>query len=42
MAGNRDTASFLAGGEIPVPIAQPGTNGGAVTITIRTASSAFG
>jgi pilus assembly protein CpaC len=34
MAGNRDTATFLAGGEIPVPIAQPGANG-AVTITIQ-------
>ena len=33
MAGNRDTATFLAGGEIPVPIAQPSGNGQA-TITI--------
>ncbi len=34
LAGNHDTASFLAGGEIPVPIAQPSTNG-APTITIQ-------
>ena len=34
MAGNRDTATFLAGGEIPVPIAQPSGNG-QVTITIQ-------
>lgn len=33
LAGNRDSASFLAGGEIPIPIAQPGP-GGVVTITI--------
>jgi len=34
LAGNRDTASFLAGGEFPVPIAQPGPNG-QVAITIQ-------
>ena len=34
LAGNHDTASFLAGGEIPVPIAQPSANG-AVTVTIQ-------
>src|SRR5687768_1607666 len=34
IAGNRDTASFLAGGEIPVPIAQPGA-GGQITITVQ-------
>ena len=33
LAGNRDSASFLAGGEIPIPIAQPG-QGGQVTLTI--------
>ena len=27
MAANRDSAVFLAGGEIPIPIAQPGANG---------------
>ena len=35
LAGNRDTASFLEGGEFPVPIAQPGTGGGAATITVQ-------
>jgi Flp pilus assembly secretin CpaC len=34
LAGNHDTASFLAGGEIPIPIAQPTTNG-ASTVTIQ-------
>jgi Flp pilus assembly secretin CpaC len=34
LAGNRDTASFLEGGEIPVPIAQPSANG-VSTITIQ-------
>jgi pilus assembly protein CpaC len=34
LAGNHDTASFLAGGEIPVPIAQPGANG-TVTLTVQ-------
>jgi Flp pilus assembly secretin CpaC len=34
LAGNRDTASFLEGGEFPVPIAQPGANG-TVTLTIQ-------
>jgi len=34
LTGNRDTAAFLAGGEFPVPIAQPGPNG-TVTITIQ-------
>jgi len=34
LAGNKDTASFLAGGEFPVPIAQPGANG-SLTITIQ-------
>lgn len=33
MAANRDSASFLAGGEIPIPIAQP-TQGGVSTVTI--------
>ena len=33
LAGNRDSASFLAGGEIPIPIAQPGANG-QITLTI--------
>jgi pilus assembly protein CpaC len=34
LAGDRDTATFLAGGEFPVPIAQPGANG-TFTITIQ-------
>jgi pilus assembly protein CpaC len=33
MAANRDSASFLAGGEIPIPIAQPGL-GGQTLITV--------
>jgi Flp pilus assembly secretin CpaC len=28
LAGNRDTATFLAGGEVPIPIIQPGGGGG--------------
>lgn len=36
MAANRDSASFLAGGELPIPIVQPNANGGAaVTIVFR-------
>jgi pilus assembly protein CpaC len=34
MAANKDSASFLAGGELPIPIAQPGA-GGATTLTIQ-------
>ena len=34
LAGNRDTATFLEGGEFPVPIAQPGANG-TVTLTVQ-------
>ena len=30
-----DTASFLAGGEFPVPVAQPGSVGGAPVITVQ-------
>ena len=33
MTANRDSASFLVGGEIPIPIAQPG-QGGQVFVTI--------
>ena len=33
IAGDRDSASFLAGGELPIPIAQP-TAGGIPTVTI--------
>jgi pilus assembly protein CpaC len=36
MAANRDTASFLVGGEIPIPIAQPQPNGQSfITIVYR-------
>ena len=36
MAANRDTASFLAGGELPIPIVQPNAAGGStVTIVFR-------
>jgi pilus assembly protein CpaC len=35
MAGNKDSASFLAGGEIPIPILQPGAAGGASQVTIQ-------
>jgi pilus assembly protein CpaC len=34
VAGNREEANFLAGGELPVPVAQPG-QGGQVFITIQ-------
>ena len=36
LAGNRDTANFLAGGELPIPILQPGADGvGRVTIQYK-------
>jgi len=37
MAGNKDSATFLAGGELPIPIVQggSGTGGAAVTLTYR-------
>ncbi len=35
LAADGEEASFLAGGEIPVPIAQPSGVGGAVTISIQ-------
>ncbi len=34
IAGNKDSATFLAGGELPVPVAQPG-QGGQVFIVIQ-------
>lgn len=34
LAGNRDTANFLAGGELPIPIAQGTGTGGNTQITI--------
>jgi pilus assembly protein CpaC len=35
MAANKEEASFLAGGEIPIPIVQPNPTGGGATITIQ-------
>jgi pilus assembly protein CpaC len=34
MAGNRDTARFLAGGELPIPIVQGGNVGGLQSVTV--------
>jgi pilus assembly protein CpaC len=34
LAGNRDTATFLAGGEIPIPVIQPG-EGATTRVTIQ-------
>ena len=35
VAGNRDTATFLAGGEIPIPVLQPGEGQNRVTIQYK-------
>ncbi len=35
MAGNRDTATFLAGGELPIPVLQPGDGQNRVTIQYK-------
>ncbi|MGK2962500.1 MAG: type II and III secretion system protein family protein [Gemmatimonadaceae bacterium] len=35
MAGNKDTATFLAGGELPIPIVQPGAGETRVTIQYK-------
>ncbi len=35
MAGNKDTATFLAGGEIPIPVIQPGDGQARVTIQYK-------
>ena len=35
LAGNKDTATFLAGGEIPVPILQPGNGQNQVSIQYK-------
>ncbi len=35
IAGNKDTATFLAGGEVPVPVIQPSANGQQNTLTIQ-------
>ena len=34
LAGNRDTATFLAGGELPIPVVQPG-DAGTTRVTIQ-------
>ncbi len=35
MAGNKDSATFLAGGELPIPIVQGGANQAGISITYR-------
>lgn len=35
LAGNKDSATFLAGGELPIPVVQSGTGGGAAGITLQ-------
>ena len=35
LAGNKDSATFLAGGELPIPIVQAGAGGGAGGITLQ-------
>ena len=35
MAGSKDTASFLAGGEIPVPVVQGGTQNGNAAVSVQ-------
>ncbi|MEO8577923.1 MAG: pilus assembly protein N-terminal domain-containing protein [Gemmatimonadales bacterium] len=35
LAGNKDTATFLAGGELPIPILQPSTTGGQNQVTVQ-------
>ena len=35
LAGNKDTATFLAGGEIPIPIIQPSAQGGNSSVSIQ-------
>lgn len=35
MAGNKDSATFLAGGELPIPVVQSGSGGGAAGITLQ-------
>src|SRR5687768_1719075 len=35
MAGNKDSATFLAGGELPVPIAQGGATAGGISVQFR-------
>jgi pilus assembly protein CpaC len=35
MAGNKDSATFLAGGELPIPIVQGGATAGGISVTYR-------
>lgn len=35
MAGNKDSATFLAGGELPIPVVQGGAQAGGVTLQYR-------
>jgi pilus assembly protein CpaC len=35
MAGNKDSATFLAGGELPIPIVQGGATAAGITLTYR-------
>jgi pilus assembly protein CpaC len=35
LAGNKDTATFLAGGELPIPVLQPGDGGNRVSIQYK-------
>ena len=43
LAGNRDTATFLAGGEVPIPIIQPGAGGaGGATNQVTVQYKEFG
>jgi pilus assembly protein CpaC len=35
MAGNKDSATFLAGGELPIPIVQGGSQAGGISVTYR-------
>lgn len=35
MAGNKDSATFLAGGELPIPIVQGGASAGGISIVFR-------
>jgi pilus assembly protein CpaC len=35
MAGNKDSATFLAGGELPIPVVQGGGSGGGSNVTLQ-------
>ena len=42
LAGNRDTATFLAGGEVPIPIIQPGGGAGGAQNQVTVQFKEFG